>query len=802
MKTNQGGTRYDYQSCHALMPFTSSMYRATFTVEQVLSKDVVLLSSNDRIKGSLDGFSWYQAHQDKSFVRASAVNALSFVPGTHFAALFNVNDDPSIDAAIKLSQILVEDDLALEKPVRTMMHSWRMNYLGPKLLNMLYRTYGEQTFMMINHKPAEVAKLLNLDSRRMLQLSNEAATLQENWHKIVFFISRNVQMLDAELIVDLLNDTVGINKKVNPFQVMANRSMSKDLQHRFFTAMGIYEQCKNDLEQVMADFLDVQMGKRGETAIWLSHAIALVSENFKLSEIKVERTIHKMFANGTANYRKLFGEDTISMGAMMQLDVLAADCLSERVDSYFAEEKWVERFEVSYNPDGKLIELADEQKVAIQTAVSTPTSVVTGGPGVGKTTTVKSMIAEIRKLSPNGRIYMAAPTGKAARRMAEVTGEDCTTLHRMMGMTPDSSPILSSFQEEDTLILDECSLMDINLLTAAVKHSGKRGRVIFIGDPNQIESLDTGAILNDMIASRHMTTAELVEVQRQAAKSDIVKGAYDVLAGKIPDFNGPGGDLHHVEADSPEDVVDKIKHLVEVVIPQQYGIEPKDVQILAAMRKKVAGASNLNYKLKQAFNPKALDSSTSFRRLGNTTYHVGDRIMQERNRYDLDIQNGEVGTIVEFDEQKRKIVVDMGDRVVLLPYDNYVNMTHAWAKTIHKSQGSEYPCVIISMPSDHQFMLYQNMLFTAMTRGKAHVFLVSSKLTLELTVKNGKMVNGEIVENANFRKRLTHLPFLLSEAVCAKSEHKTLKLMAEGSRAIKPPKPVHTIDTDSIYIPF
>jgi exodeoxyribonuclease V alpha subunit len=802
MKTNQGGTRYDYQSCHALMPFSTSMYRATFTVEQVLSKDIVLLSTLDQIKGSLDGFSWYQPHLEQNFVRAAIADTLQLEAGKRYAALFSVNDETSLDTPIKLTMILAEEDLALIRPVRNMMQSWRMNFLDKVLLNTLYKSYGEQTFMMINHKPAEVAKLLRLDSRRMLQLSNEAASLQENWHKLVFFISRNLKMQEAELIVDLLNDTVGINKKINPFEILANRTMSSDLRDRFFTAFGIYEQCKNDLETVMADFLDVQMGKRGETAIWLEDAIKLVSEAFNLSKVKVERTIHKMINNGTANYRKLYGKDTISMGAKMQLDILAAECLSERVDSYFEHDKWVERFEISYNPDGKIIELADEQKVAIQTAVSTPTSVITGGPGVGKTTTVKSLIAEIRKLSPNGRIYMAAPTGKAARRMAEVTGEECSTLHRMMGMTPDSSPILSSFQEEDTLILDECSLMDINLLTAAVKHSGKRGRVIFIGDPNQIESLDTGAILNDMIACRHMTTAELIEVQRQAAKSAIVKGSYDVLAGIIPEFDAPGSDLHHVEANTPEEVVEQIKHLVEVVIPQEYGIEAKDIQILSAMRKKVAGAISINYKLKQSFNPKCKEQNTSFRNLGNVTYHVGDRVMQEKNRYDLDIQNGEVGTIVEFDERKRKIVLDMGDRTVLLPYDNYLNMTHAWAKTIHKSQGSEYQCVIISMPSDHEFMLNRNMLFTGMTRGKAHVFVVSSKLTLELAVKNGKMENGKIVPNNNFRKRLTHLPFLLSEAICAKSEFKTLNLMAQNSRSIKPPKPVHTIDTDSIYIPF
>jgi exodeoxyribonuclease V alpha subunit len=778
------------------------MYRSTFTVEQVLSKDIVLLSSTEKVKGGLEGFSWNDPGLDKSYVRATLASDFNIQPGQQFSALFSVNDNASIDSTIKLDQILPPEDLAYTRPVARLMHSWRMKFLDKALLNRLYKNYGEQTFMMINHKPEEVSKLLNMDSRRMLQLSNEASELQENWHKILFFLSRNLDISEAERIVDILNNSVGINKKLNPFEVMANRSLTQDLQQRFFTAMGIYEQCKTDLPTVMADFLDVQMAKNGETAILLERAIKMVSETFNLSKIKVERTIHRMIADKTANYRKLFGEDTISMGARMQLDVVAAECLAARVDTYFEHEKWVESFGINVTPDGKVIELTDEQMVAIQTAVSTPTSIITGGPGTGKTTTVKSLIAEITKLNPGGRIFMAAPTGKAARRMAEVTGQTCTTLHRMMGMTPDSSPILSSFQEEDTLILDECSMMDINLLTAAIKHSGKRGRVIFIGDPNQIESIDTGAILNDMIACRHMTTAELIEVMRQAAKSDIVKGAYDVLAGRIPDFDGPGGDLHLVEADSPEDVLEKIKHLVETVIPQQYGFQAKDIQILSTQQKKVAGVGNLNFKLKQVFNPDSLSAGTRYRDLGNTRYHVGDRIMQQKNRYDLDIQNGEVGTIVDFDEKKRKIVLDMGDRTVLLPYDNYTNMTHSWAKTVHKSQGSEYPCVIVSMPSDHQFMLHPKMLFTAMTRGKAHVFLVTSKLTLECTVKNGKMENGEIIENASKRQRLTHLPFLLAEAICAKSDHKTLKLMAEDSQAIKPPKPVHTIDTDSIHIPF
>lgn len=791
MKNIQGGSTTTYESCQTLMSFDQGKYRHTFTVESVLNNEFVLLSTNDRIKGTLLGFSWYDQADHKNFVRATFSSGLKLIPGTSYSIFFEKSKTEEAVAPIHVEEALPVSEWNIDKPVRTMMFSWRMKFLGAPTLNKLYKTYGEQSFMMVANKPHEVAETLNLDSRKMLMLSNEVGTLHANWHKINYLLSRNLVMHEAELIVDMFNSSTGSDKRLNPFKIMAERKLSKDLQVRFFQAMGIYQRARTDLPSVMADFLDVKMSKTGETAILMEKAITLVSDAFNISKDKVEATIHRMILDGNANYRKLYGQDTISMGRMMEMDTMAAQCLSERVDDYFEHDKWVEQFTTNYTKDGKPLQLAEEQMVAIQTSVGTHTSVITGGPGTGKTTTVKSLIAELRKLFPGGRIFMAAPTGKAARRMAEVTGEDCTTLHRMMGMTPDSSPILSSFNNDDTLILDECSMMDINLLTAAVKHAGNRGRVIFIGDANQLESIDTGAIMNDMIMCRHMTVAELIEVQRQAALSDIVSGSYQVLAGEIPNFDGPGKDLHFIEANSSTEIVEKIRDLVENIIPNQYGFKSEDIQILAAMKKSEAGVTNLNDQLKASFNKDSAEHETPSRALGNQIYHVGDRVMQTLNRYDLDIQNGEIGVIVEFDERKRKVVVDMGDRVVKLPYDNYPFMTHSWAKTVHKSQGSEYPVVIISMPSEHQYMLYRKSFFTAMTRGKSHVFVVTSKETLELTVKNGKMKSGKVIANASNHARMTHLPFLLAEAICAKSNHKTLRLMAEESRKVRPPKPVY-----------
>lgn len=802
MKNIQGGGAVTYESCQTLMSFDQGKYRHTFTVENVLNNEFVLLSTNDKIKGSLEGFEWYDPGSDKNFVRATFSKGAKFTPGESYSVFFTPNQANKAVAPIHVDQALPAQEWNVELPVRTMMYSWRMKFLGKPTLNKFYRTYGEQCFMMVANKPEEVAAALNLDKRKMLMLSNEVASLHANWHKVSFFLARNLAMHEAELIVDIFNSSTGSDKKLNPFKIMAERKLSRDLQDRFFLAMGLFQKAKTDLPTVMADFLDVRMSKNGETAIPMDKAIRLVSDAFNLPKDRVESTIHRMILAGTANYRKLYGQDTISMGRMMEMDALAAQSLADRVDDYFEHDKWVEEFSVNYTKDGKPLQLAEEQMIAIQTAVGTHTSVITGGPGTGKTTTVKSLIAELRKIFPQGRVFMAAPTGKAARRMAEVTGEDCTTLHRMMGMTPDSSPILSSFNNDDTLILDECSMMDINLLTAAVKHAGNRGRVIFIGDANQLESIDTGAIMNDMIMCRHMTVAELLEVQRQAALSDIVSGSYKVLAGEIPDFDGPGKDLHFIEANTSAEIVERIRELVEDIIPNQYGFKPEDIQILAAMKKTEAGVTNLNDQLKASFNKESRRLETPSRALGNQIYHVGDRVMQTLNRYDLDIQNGEIGEIIEFDERKRKVVVNMGDRVVKLPFDNYPFMTHSWAKTVHKSQGSEYPVVIISMPSEHQYMLHRKSLFTAITRGKSHVFVVSSKTTLELTVKNGKMQDGKVVENASNNARMTHLPFLLAEAICAKSNHPTLRRMAEESRLVKPPKPVYMIDTDSIIAPF
>ncbi len=801
MKNRQHGKIISFDDCQRQFTLSREGYLHSFRIVEMLTENMALMLSTRDVKApSLAGYRIFSEENKDVFLRAHLSDGVLVEEGAEYFCSYDVMVDDI--AHLRIYSAVEEKKWVADKPVMKMLASWRMKFLGRTGANKLYKAYGEQSFMMIKHKPDEVSQLLQLNKYRMLVLQNEVNALHDNWHMLNFFLSKDFSIVESEMLVDVLKSKIK-NESTNPFSILASRSISKDLQHRFFTAMGVYTRFKHDPEGVLSDLYDMRMKKTGETALLLSEAIEIGSQELRQDKAKIERIIHKMIKEGSANYRHIYGEDTISTGQMMQIDTLLAESFAVRMDEANAQnEDWVEKFDVCTSSDGSVFELNDDQKVAIQTAVSLPTSGITGGPGTGKSTSIKTLIHEIEKLSPTGRIFLAAPTGKAARRMKDLTGKPCMTLHKMLGMSPDSSPVLASFSENDTLILDECSLMDVYLLAAAIKHTGSRGRVVLIGDPDQLDSIDTGSALNDLILSRHITIAVLSEVQRQSKKSNIVNGSYAIRNGQLPDFSAPSSDLHLIEANSPSEVSHQIERLVKDVIPKKFGFNLNEIQVLAAMRKGEAGINRLNELLKLHLNPHSKDSNTLSRALGNQIYHIGDRVMQLKNRYDLDIQNGEVGEIIDFDEAKCKVILKTDDRTIALPYDNYQFMTHAWSISIHKSQGSEYPCVIISLPEDHQFMLNRKSLYTAITRGKNQVFIVGSKRTLELAINDGKMNTGEALPNFANKKRLTHLPFLLSEQICLRSKHPALQKMARDSLLVSPPEPVHKTRAESIIVPF
>jgi exodeoxyribonuclease V alpha subunit len=651
---------------------------------------------------------------------------------------------------LMIDSMIPARDYGVSHIVQKVLESWRFAFLKEKK-DLWYQTYGESAFMVLDHDEGAVKDLLELNERNFLRLKNEWSNIRDTWHEIRMLLRQNIDMKNVDLLVDAYRQDKDSTMDRHPFRALKNISLKAEVETKYFRATGVLDRVHEDMENVIADYLDAKVGRNGETAINLNDAIKETSMSLKIKRSLVEAKFIEMIRAGRADFKHINGEDSISLGKLLRNDQALARELASRSGLHTPGLPY-EFFHGGFKPDGTPVILSQEQNTGVYSALMHRTSVLTGGPGTGKSTTSNALVQQLQRLHPNGRILLATPTGKAARRLAELTRLPCITMHRLLGMAPNTSSMLTGFGEHDTLIVDEATMCDQLLLANASRHMKNRGRLVLMGDKDQLESVDAGAVFRDIIRSRHFPTAELTEVRRQAAESLIVSGAYSVLGGVMPEFNDKTGDLHFIDANSPAEIAAKTKDLVAKLIPQAYGIRTEDIQILASMRKGDAGVTALNWALKPIFNPQAAVKKAWGRRLGNNFYHIGDRVMQLRNRYDKDIQNGEIGIIRDFSESRQEIILELEDREISLPYSNYLDMTHAWAATVHKSQGSEYPCVIFVLPDDHISMLTKRLIFTAMTRGKEHVFFVGNRKTLE-----------RALQNVWEMERHTHLAFFMAE---------------------------------------
>lgn len=380
------------------------------------------------------------------------------------------------------------------------------------------------------------------------------------------------------------------------------------------------------------------------------------------------------------------------------------------------------------------IKLSENQVKALRIAVQAKVMVITGGPGVGKTTLVNSIIQVLRakKLT----VSLCAPTGRAAKRLAETTGVEAKTIHRLLVYNPGTGGFrhhAENLLSGDVFIVDEASMIDQVLAHQLLQAVPQGAAVIFVGDADQLPSVGPGRVLRDMISSGAVPVVALTEIFRQAAESRIITGAHNINHGLLPEFPAEGdtsADLYFVEADEPPKALDIIKRMVSESIPKRFGFHPlNDIQILTPMQKGELGARNLNQVMQAVLNP----HGNQIERFG-VIFREGDRVMQTENDYDKDIFNGDLGRIMAIDEEQREMTVKIDDRRVKYEFRELDELVHAYAVTIHKSQGSEYPCVIIPVHTQHYVMLQRSLLYTAVTRARKFAVLVGTKKALGLAV--------------------------------------------------------------------
>ena len=392
------------------------------------------------------------------------------------------------------------------------------------------------------------------------------------------------------------------------------------------------------------------------------------------------------------------------------------------------------------------IEYDEVQVEAIRQAIASKVMVLTGGPGTGKTTTTKAIIAALQ--SAGMRILLAAPTGRAAKRMSEATGMEAKTIHRLLEYNPqdgykrnDENPL-----EGDALIVDECSMIDIILMNNLTKALPTTMRLVLVGDIDQLPSVGAGNVLRDIIDSGVIPVVKLTRIFRQAQSSRIVMSAHAINRGCFPDIsNGQHTDFFFMKQEEPEKVAETIVSLVRDRLPKAYRQPNANIQVLTPMQRGVVGAANLNVALQQALN-----HNTAALVRGGYTFKEGDRVMQLRNNYDKDVYNGDLGYVRSVDMEERTLTVDFDGQMVEYEASELDELTLAYATTIHKSQGSEYPIVVMPVLMTHYVMLQRNLIYTGITRAKKICVLVGQTKALAYAIHNMKVLK----RNTRLKERL------------------------------------------------
>jgi exodeoxyribonuclease V alpha subunit len=384
------------------------------------------------------------------------------------------------------------------------------------------------------------------------------------------------------------------------------------------------------------------------------------------------------------------------------------------------------------------ISLATDQIRAIKSAAENKALVITGGPGTGKTTIINAILTIFSRLKV--RILLAAPTGRAAKRMSEITGRESRTIHRMLAYSLQKGGFQKnedSLLDCDLLVIDEASMIDTVLMYHLLKAVPPEATFILVGDVNQLPSVGAGNVLGDIIDSGATPVVKLHEIFRQARESRIVVNAHRINSGRLPVLTSSKerlDDFYFIEREEPEAVLREIIDLVKERVPAKFGLDPfDDIQVLTPMHKGIVGAGNLNSELQKALNPEAEGVER-----GNRILRIHDKVMQIKNNYDKEVFNGDMGRIARIDPELREAVISFDGRAIPYDFNDLDEIVLSYAVSVHKSQGSEYPAVIVPMVTQHYMLLQRNLIYTAVTRGRRLVILIGAKKALAIAVGNNK----------------------------------------------------------------
>lgn len=708
--------------------------------------------SAERLSGAVERVTFHNAENGFCVLRVKVRGHRDFVtvlgsassvgPGEHIECVGQWVNDRTHGLQFKAQSLQVILPSTLEG-IEKYLGSGMVKGIGPHFAKKLVRAFGEKVFDIIESQPERLLQLEGIGQKRKERVVAAWGEQKMIREIMVFLQSHGVGTARAVRIYKTYGDAAIAKVSENPYRLALDvHGIGFKTADMLAQRLGIGPHSLIRAQAGVRHMLQ-ELSNQGHCASEFDNLVKLSAELLDIPEDIIKNGIEVELEE-----KNIVREsETIFLTPLYRAEVGVAENLKRLLKGFpcWQDESLPNAIkEIEKNTN---IKLSSSQLTAVTTALNSKLMVITGGPGVGKTTIINTILQVLRKKEI--RISLCAPTGRAAKRLSESTGMTAKTIHRLLEFDPEKYGFKHNADnplQTDLLVLDETSMVDVVLMNQLLKAVPEEAAVLMVGDVDQLPSVGPGSVLSNLIDSGAVPTVRLTEIFRQAASSQIIINAHRINQGKMP-FKAENStaltDFYFVPAETPEDIHAKLLQMVVERIPKRFNLHPiDDIQVLTPMNKAGLGARSLNLELKARLNSTA---QIKIERYG-TTFSPGDKIIQTVNNYDKEVFNGDIGKIESMDLEESLLLANYDGRIVEYDFSELDEITLAYATTIHKSQGSEYPAVVIPLATQHFSLLERNLLYTGVTRGKKLVVVVGQVKALAMAVKNKRA-----------HHRLTHL---------------------------------------------
>ena len=622
--------------------------------------------------------------------------------------------------------------------------------VGPATASLIVNEFGEKTLDVMENSPQLLAKIRGISAAKAEQIAKSFRRQAGVRRLMEFVCSFGLRPILAMRMYKFYGDNALELLRDNPY-ILATEHIGGSFAEADTMAleMGVDSYSKNRICAAVL-FELVHNSGNGHCFIPREKLAAVTAQLIGVDEQSADECINILIESGQLMYEEIAGCKACYLPSLYHAESDAAEHIARMCRRKFDESVNIPAL-IGTLEKQLGIKYAPLQRKTLELALKNQIIVITGGPGTGKTTSIRAILAMYDRLGL--KTLLTAPTGRAAKRMTELTGQEASTVHRLLEakFSDDGETVVFGKDESDRLdcdavILDECSMVDIVLMDALLSALPPDARLVMVGDADQLPSVGPGNVFSAVIRSQVVPTIRLTEIFRQNEGSRIVRNAHMINKGEHPKLSENAGDFFRLKRLEAGSTVDTIAELCSVRLPGKMGIPPEDIQVLSPTRKGELGTVSLNKRLQQVLNPPRKDKKE--KAFGDAVFREGDRVMQIKNNYDIlwqnesrtaagsGIYNGDIGTILSIDMDSESLSVNFDGRIAAYGFDSLIELEHAWAMTVHKSQGSEYRAVILSLSPGSQMLLTRDVLYTAVTRAKELLIMVGDDATAYKMIDN------------------------------------------------------------------